>query len=76
MVVVRKALGALVAAVALTAALAGSALGAHDAGPCGAGTGVGYAEHHIVPNAQDQLLGAHGHAPGEHFGFATCLGLP
>ena len=73
----RRTLATLLASLALTAASVGSAL-AHDAGPCGdaeaAASGRNYAEHHIVVNAQAQLLGpVHGHAPGAHQGFSTCV---
>jgi hypothetical protein len=71
---VRSLVSALVASAVLLVAMAGATLAAHDAGPCN-GTGADYAEHHIVPNAQMQALGpVHGHAPGGHSGFASCVG--
>ena len=68
----RRTVAILLASLALTAATVASAA-AHDAGPCGGGSGRAYAEHHVVFNAHEQTLGAHGHAPGEHRGFSTCV---
>jgi hypothetical protein len=62
---------------AVLAALAMSAPAAadHDAGPCNESGEPGhsdYAEHHIVPQAQEGMLGAGGHVPGQHRGMSAC----
>ena len=63
-----------VAAVAI-ALSAFAPAAAHQAGPCTPSDDPGhseYAQHHIVPFAQDGALGAGGHVPGEHRGFSSC----
>jgi hypothetical protein len=51
---------------------------AHTAPPCndyngdGSPSGQEYAQHHIVPMAQDGKLGNEGHKPGFHKGFNAC----
>jgi hypothetical protein len=67
----RRVLTALLAALALSAALVGSAI-AHDGGPCN-GTGRDYAEHHVAFLAKEGSLGAGGHVPGSHRGFSICV---
>jgi hypothetical protein len=71
----KKKLAIIAVSALALAALSGPAA-AHDAGPCGETAEPGhseFAQHHIVPNAEAQTLGAHGHAPGEHQGFGSCL---
>ncbi len=49
---------------------------AHIAGPCVEAGEPGhsdFAQHHVAPLAQEGMLGAGGHIPGEHQGFSTCL---
>jgi hypothetical protein len=61
----------LLAAVALSAPAAAD----HNAGPCNESGEPGhsdYAEHHIVPLAQEGMLGAGGHVPGQHGGMSAC----
>ena len=70
----RRTIAAFVAALALAASVAATAF-AHDAGPC-SGTASDYASHHVVALATEGMLGAQGHTPGEHMGYALCLGLP
>lgn len=51
---------------------------AHSAPPCNDSGEPGnsdYAQHHIVPLAQEQGLGDGGHKPGTHQGFSLCLGV-
>lgn len=51
---------------------------AHQAGPCGATEDPGhsgFAQHHIVPFAQEGMLGDGGHKPGAHRGYSLCLGV-
>lgn len=48
---------------------------AHQAGPCNESGEPGhsdFAQHHIVPFAQEGELGAGGHIPGTHQGFSAC----
>ncbi|XEC94244.1 hypothetical protein AB6A23_23475 [Paenibacillus tarimensis] len=62
---------------AIAIMLSGSAA-AHQAPPCndsdgdGSPSGFDYAQHHIVPMAQSQMLGDGGHKPGAHQGFSAC----
>ncbi len=60
----RRLIGAVAASLLLTLALAGSAA-AQDT----CDTGLEFAMEHIVPLAQEGLLGTE-HVPGEHMGFA------
>jgi hypothetical protein len=71
----KRFFAAVVAALALSIASAGAA-GAHSAPPCNDSGEPGnsdYAQHHIVPLAQDGALGHDGHVPGSHQGFSVCL---
>jgi hypothetical protein len=46
---------------------------AHQAGPCAPTNEPGhseFAQHHVVPAAQEGELGEGGHNPGEHRGFS------
>ena len=69
-------------AVALTVAMMSALMGgapafAHQA-PCDDTLGPGhseYATHHIVPFATTGELGAGGHIPGEHHGYAGLCGV-
>ena len=49
---------------------------AHQAGPCAPSEddpgNSEFAQHHIVPFAQEGELGEGGHKPGEHRGFSSC----
>lgn len=75
----RRRIAIVSMAVAALVVPAGSA-SAHAAAPCddtdgdGSPSGVEFATHHIVPLAQDGMLGEGGHLPGTHMGFALCLG--
>ena len=64
--------------VAMTSALmVGAPAFAHQA-PCEETAGPGhseYAKHHIVPLAKAGGLGAGGHIPGEHHGYAGLCGV-
>jgi hypothetical protein len=72
---------ALIAAAALALGLAWGALApapaaAHQA-PCeplGPGHSA-FARHHVVPLAQERGLGAGGHVPGTHRGYAGLCGV-
>ena len=70
----KKVIMGTVAALLLLPAVAAPA-SAHIAGPCAPGTEPGHSEfarHHIVPLAQQGMLGAGGHIPGTHHGFSAC----
>lgn len=70
----RKLFVVFVLAVMLVFVVA-SPVFAHQAGPCGDAGEPGnsdYAQHHIVPLAQDGQLGDGGHKPGSHRGFSAC----
>jgi len=73
----RKLLVALPLGVALAlGALAAAPAAAHQA-PCedlGPGHST-YARHHVVPLAQAGELGAGGHVPGAHHGYAGLCGV-
>jgi hypothetical protein len=70
----RKVIIRLLVPLLLALGLAAPAL-AHQAGPCGDTTEPGhsgFAQHHIVPFAQEGALGAGGHIPGTHQGYSAC----
>lgn len=70
----RKLTAAFVLAVGSVLMVASPAL-AHQAGPCNDSGEPGnsdYAQHHIVPLAQEGGLGADGHKPGTHRGYSVC----
>ena len=72
----RKIMITLATASALAALSAPAA--AHQAGPCGDTTEPGhsgFAQHHVVPFAQEGALGAGGHKPGAHRGYSACQGV-
>lgn len=70
-----RTLAAFVLAGTLALAAAAPA-SAHQAGPCTpSGSDPGhseFAQHHIVPLAQEGALGAGGHLSGTHMGFGGC----
>lgn len=78
----RRTLMVVVLVLVILAVLAPLAL-AHQAGPCndsGAPGNSDFAEHHIVPFAQDGDLGATDrdgdgiqHVPGSHRGYSACV---
>jgi hypothetical protein len=74
----RKTVAALLAAAGLALALSGPVAAHTGTGdPC-AETAPGhsaYAMHHIVVLAQAGALGAGGHLPGEHQGYAGLCGV-
>jgi hypothetical protein len=70
----RKIAYALSASVVSVLMVAAPAF-AHQAGPCTPSADPGhseFAQHHIVPFAQEGALGAGGHIPGAHQGFSLC----
>ncbi len=70
----RRLLLALLFALTTVLGTAGSSM-AHQA-PCedlGPGHST-FARHHVVPLAQGGMLGAGGHTPGEHKGYAGLCG--
>ena len=65
------------AVTAVSALLVGAPAFAHQA-PCEETAGPGhseYAKHHIVPLAKAGELGAGGHTPGAHHGYAGLCGV-
>ena len=73
----RRILLLLTVALVMAAMLVASAMPAfaHQAGPCTPSDDPGhseFAQHHIVPFAQEGALGEGGHKPGSHKGFSTC----
>jgi hypothetical protein len=71
----KKIVYALSASV-VTVLMVGAPAFAHQAGPCTPSEDPGhseFAQHHIVPFAQEGMLGAGGHKPGEHRGFGGCI---
>jgi hypothetical protein len=71
----RKRIAAALALATMTALTVGTPAFAHQAGPCTPSDDPGhseFAEHHIVPFAQEGELGEGGHKPGEHRGFSAC----
>lgn len=65
----------VVALVIIMALLAVVPALAHSAPPCNDSGEPGnsdYAQHHIVPLAQDGALGHDGHVPGAHHGYSLC----
>ena len=73
----RKFLIAVLVGLGLVVGAAVGPAAAHEAGPCTPDEDIPghseFAEHHIVFNAHEQKLGAHGHAPGVvHQGYSTC----
>ena len=72
----RKYLVAVLVGLLLTLGVARPAA-AHQA-PCEDALGPGHSEfakHHVVPLARAGALGAGGHTPGEHRGFAGLCGV-
>lgn len=70
----KRAVVAIGASLVMSVALAPSA-SAHQAGPCNASDEPGhseYAQHHVVPFAQEGALGNGGHKPGSHQGMSLC----
>ncbi|WP_199616276.1 hypothetical protein [Paenibacillus alkalitolerans] len=73
----KKRLLAFTGLIAIAVMMSGVAT-AHQAPPCndsdgdGSPSGYDYAQHHIVPMAQNQTLGDGGHKPGVHQGFSAC----
>ncbi len=73
---IRKIIAALVLAM-MSALMFGSSAFAHQA-PCDEALGPGhseYAQHHVAPLAKSGGLGAGGHIPGEHQGYAGLCGV-
>ena len=71
----RKVVYAISASVVSVLMVSGPAF-AHQAGRCTPSDDPGhseFAQHHIVPFAQEGMLGAGGHKPGEHRGFGGCI---
>ncbi len=74
----RRLLLLLTVALVMAAMMVASAMPAfaHQAGPCAASAAdpghSEFAQHHIVPFAQEGALGAGGHIPGSHQGFSLC----
>ena len=69
----------LVVLAAVTAAvLVGAGASGAQAPPCndtdgnGSPSGREYAQFHVTALAQEGMLGAGGHKPGEHHGFSLC----
>jgi hypothetical protein len=72
----RNKLAVALAFAMISALTLGAPAFAHQA-PCDDTLGPGhseYAKHHVVPLAQDGGLGAGGHKPGEHHGYAGLCG--
>lgn len=65
-------LALLVTMVAVMPAFAHSAAPCNDTDGDGQPSGHEFAAHHIVPLAQEGMLGAGGHVPGSHHGFSLC----
>ncbi len=69
-----KSIVRVIIAVLLALAVAAPTF-AHSAHPCNDSGEPGnsdFAQHHIVPLAQQGDLGAGGHIPGTHQGFSLC----
>ena len=71
----RKIVYALSASVVSVLMVAAPAF-AHQAGPCTPSEEdpghSEFAQHHVVPFAQEGELGEGGHKPGTHRGFSAC----
>lgn len=66
---------AFLLALMVVLAVASVAVADHNVGPCNDSGEPGnsdYAQHHIVPAAQDGDLGGDGHIPGSHQGYSAC----
>ncbi len=75
-IAMRKRVTYALAVSAVSALLVGAPAFAHQA-PCEETAGPGhseYAKHHVVPLAKAGELGAGGHKPGEHHGYAGLCG--
>jgi hypothetical protein len=73
----RKKLATAFALAVVSAFTIGAPAFAHQA-PCEETAGPGhseYAKHHVVPLAKSGELGAGGHIPGEHHGYAGLCGV-
>ncbi len=73
----RKKIAAALSFAMMSALMVGAPAFAHQA-PCEESAGPGhseYAKHHVVPLAQAGELGAGGHKPGEHHGYAGLCGV-
>ncbi len=73
----RKKMATALAFAVVSALTVGAPAFAHQA-PCDEAVGPGhseYAQHHVVPIAQAGELGAGGHIPGEHHGYAGLCGV-
>ena len=72
----RKKIAYALAVSAVSVLMAAAPAFAHQTGnPCFEGTDPGhseFAQHHVVPAAQEGQLGEGGHKPGEHRGFSAC----
>jgi hypothetical protein len=68
----------VVLAAVTAAALVGAGASGAQAPPCndtdgnGSPSGREYAQFHVTALAQEGMLGAGGHKPGEHHGFSLC----
>jgi hypothetical protein len=68
----------LVLAATAAGALAVAGAPGAQAPPCndtdgdGSASGLEYAQFHVTALAQEGMLGAGGHKPGEHHGFSLC----
>ncbi len=75
----RKKIAAALSFTVMSALMVGTPAFAHvgHGNPCdeGAPGHSAYAKHHIVPLAQEGNLGAGGHKPGEHHGYAGLCGV-
>ena len=63
---------ALVSALVLAGGSAGQAPPCNDTDGDGSPSGFEYAQFHVTALAQEGMLGAGGHKPGEHHGFSLC----
>jgi hypothetical protein len=72
----KRKIAVALAFATMTALTVGAPAFAHQAGPCTPSeTDPGhseFAQHHIVPFAQEGGLGEGGHKPGTHRGFSSC----
>lgn len=72
----RKKISVALTVAMMSALMVSTPAFAHQA-PCEEAAGPGhseYAQHHIVPFAQDGVLGQE-HKPGEHHGYAGLCGV-
>lgn len=66
---------AFLLALMVVLAVASVAVADHNVGPCNDSGEPGnsdYAQHHIVPLAQEGDVGEGGHIPGSHQGYSAC----